>query len=192
MPKQEDIRHSILIVSGSEQFEATVRRALKGFLMVDTRKSAAMARRSVLEHYYDMIVINAPLPDETGEQFARDLTEQCRASVLLVVPLEVCQDAQSRMADDGILVIPKPLSREQLDTAIRFLTSIQNRIRRLEMQITATEEKMEEMRIVNKAKFYLGEKQHMTEDDAHRLIGKQAMDHGISRRRMAEMILEDW
>ena len=42
MPKQEDIRHSILIVSGSEQFEATVRRALKGFLMVDTRKSAAM------------------------------------------------------------------------------------------------------------------------------------------------------
>ena len=55
----------------------------------------------------------------------------------------------------------------------------------------AAEEKAEEQRIIDRAKFYLIEKKQMTEDEAHRYIGKQSMDSGISRRRIAERILDD-
>ncbi|MBQ9443602.1 MAG: ANTAR domain-containing protein, partial [Lachnospiraceae bacterium] len=55
----------------------------------------------------------------------------------------------------------------------------------------AAEEKIEELRIVSKAKILLVEKKKMTEDEAHRYIGKQAMDRGVSRRRIAERILDD-
>ena len=89
MPGRTDMRHSILIVSASEQFDAVVRKSLKGYIMVDSGKSVAAARRSVLERYYDLVVINFPMPDEAGEQFALDITEQYRASVLLVVPAEI-------------------------------------------------------------------------------------------------------
>ena len=47
------------------------------------------------------------------------------------------------------------------------------------------------MRVVNKAKLVLINKKKMSEDEAHRYIGKLAMDNGISRGRAAERILDD-
>nr|MCR5545759.1 ANTAR domain-containing protein [Lachnospiraceae bacterium] len=52
-------------------------------------------------------------------------------------------------------------------------------------------EKVEEVRIVSKAKLLLMEERKMSEDDAHRFIGKTAMNNGISRRKAAEMIMDD-
>ena len=53
----------------------------------------------------------------------------------------------------------------------------------------STEEKMQEIRIVNHAKWILIEHLKMTETDAHRYIEKQAMDRCISKREMAEEII---
>ena len=50
---------------------------------------------------------------------------------------------------------------------------------------------MEDLRTVDKAKIMLIEKKQMTEDQAHRFIGKTAMDHGISRKRAAIRIMDD-
>jgi response regulator NasT len=192
MPKREDTRHSILCVSASEKFDAIVRKSLTGFLMVDSRKSAATARRCILERYYDIVVVNAPLPDESGEQFAIDVTQACSASVLLVVPSEVYQDVLEHVTDHGVLVVSKPLQTGLLFKAIRLLAAIQSRMHVLERQVEAAHEKLEEMRLVSKAKFLLVEQEHMTEDEAHRYIGKQAMDHGLSRKRIAEQLIEDY
>ncbi len=191
MPKKDDIYHSILIVSDSEQFNVAVKKTLAGFLTIDIRKSIALARRCILERYYDLVVVNAPLPDETGEEFVIDVVEKSNASVLLVVPQAVFEDALARVTDQGVLVLPKPLSQGRLDMAVRFLAAVQNRMHALERKTLAVEEKMEEMRIVNKAKFLLIENKRMTEAEAHRFIGKQAMDHGISRGRAAKRILDD-
>ena len=192
MPGKEDIQHSVLIVSAAEPFDTLVRRSLRGFLMVDSRKSAAAGRRCVLERYYDLVVINAPLPDEAGEQFALEITQQCSASVLLVVPAERYEDALDDVTDYGILVLAKPLQRRRLDQAVRYLAAVQNRMQGLEQKLQTAHEKLEENRIVTKAKFLLVEKKHMTEEEAHRYIGKQAMNNGVSRKRIAERILDDY
>ena len=191
MPGKDDIYHSILIVSASEQFNMIVKKSLAGFLTIDIRKSAALARRCVLERYYDIVVINAPLPDERGEELAIDVTAKCSASVLLVTPQDVFEDMLSRVTDYGVLVVPKPFPRGRIDRAIRFLVAVQNRIHILERKTTAAEERLEEMRLVNKAKFLLMERKRMTEDEAHRLIGKQAMDSGVSRGKAARRILDE-
>lgn len=192
MPRFDDIQHSILIASASEQFDTLVRRSLSGFLMTDFRKSASAARRSVQERFFDMAVINGPLPDESGIQLAIHITKQCRASVLLVVPSGNYEDVLDQVTDFGILVIPKPSPRGRLDKAVRYLAAVQNQIRSLKNEIETLREKMEENRIVNRAKFWLVEKEHLTEDEAHRRIGKQAMDHGVSRKRIAQRILEEY
>ena len=191
MGKKADAQHSVLIVSASDQFAAVVRKPLSGIIMVDRRKSVASARQCVLERYYDLIVINAPLPDEMGEQFALDITHLCGASVLLIVPHEVYEDMMEYVTDRGILVIEKPLPRGRLNKAFRFLSAIQDRMHALEDRVQTVEEKMEEIRVVSKAKLLLVEKKKMTEEEAHRMIGKEAMNHGVSRRRIAERILED-
>ena len=192
MSKSEDTGRSVLIVSASEQFTAAVKKMVKGVIMLDSKKSAATARRMILERYYDLVIINAPLPDEPGEDLAIDVTRECRASVLLVTPGEMYNDVLEHVTDFGILVLSKPVTFRRLDQAVRFLSAAQNTIRALEKEIQTTREKMEELRIVSKAKLVLIEQRHMTEDEAHRYIGKQAMDNGLSRRRAAERILDEY
>lgn len=191
MAGKDDIYHSILIVSQSEQFNSVVRQSLVGISSIECRKSAAEARRSILERYYDIIVINGPLQDETGESLALDAAEKSNALVLLAIPREIYEDVQDHVTDHGVLVIPKPLTRNRVDKAIRYLTAVQKKIHVLERKNVKAEEKLEEMRIINKAKFLLVEQRHMTEDQAHRFVGKQAMDHGISRKRAAQSIIDD-
>ncbi|MBQ6393085.1 MAG: ANTAR domain-containing protein [Eubacterium sp.] len=193
MPKDEFIQHSVLIVSSSEQFDAIVKRSLpkKSFPSVESRKSASLARRSFLERYYDLVIINAPLPDENGLEISLDIIDTSNASVLLVVSKESYDDITDRVTDYGVLVLAKPFHWRQIDKAIRFLTAIQNKRHQLEYKMRDLQDKMEDLRTVAKAKCMLIEKKHMTEDQAHRFIGKTAMDHGISRKRAAIRIMDD-
>ncbi|MCR4740347.1 MAG: ANTAR domain-containing protein [Lachnospiraceae bacterium] len=191
MSKKDDIYHSILIVSSSEQFVLLVKRSLAGFVTIDIRKNAVLARRCILERYYDIVVIDSPLPDENGEEFAIDVTEKSSASVLLVTPRDGFEDSLSTVTDHGVLVVPKPAPRGRIDKAVRYLIAIQDKIHMLETKARRAEEKLEEMRLVNKVKFLLIEKEHMTEDEAHRYIGKLAMDNGISRGSAARSILDE-
>ena len=193
MPKDEFIQHSVLIVSSSEQFDAIVKRSLpkKSFPSVESRKSASLARRSFLERYYDLVIINAPLPDENGLEISLDIIDTSNASVLLVVSKESYDDITDKVTDYGVLVLAKPFHWRQIDKAIRFLTAIQNKRHQLEYKMRDLQDKMEDLRTVAKAKCMLIEKKHMTEDQAHRFIGKTAMDHGISRKRAAIRIMDD-
>lgn len=190
MPK-DDMQHSILIVSASGQFDAIVRKSLKNVMTIDSRKSAATARRCVLERYYDLVIVNAPLPDESGEEYALDVAEKCNASVLIVTPQEVYEEVLEQVTDHGILAMSKPFPKGSMDKAIRFLLARQNRMHQLERKVAAVQEKMDELRLVSKAKLLLMEKNQMTEEEAHRFIGKQAMNSGVSRGQIAERILED-
>ncbi len=191
MPKHDDTVHSALIVSAAEQFETLIKRSLMDVITVESRKSGAMARRYVLERYYDLVIINAPLPDESGEELALDIVEQCDASVLMVVPQDIFEDVLERVTEQGVMVMPKPSPKGRIDKSVRFLVATQNKMHKLEAKVAKAEEKMEEMRVVNKAKLLLINKKKMSEDEAHRYIGKMAMDNGISRGRAAERILDD-
>ena len=53
------------------------------------------------------------------------------------------------------------------------------------------EEKMEEIRLVNRAKWLLIERRGMDEPTAHRYIEKLAMDRCVTRRVIAEAILNN-
>ena len=193
MPREEDRHKSILIVSGSERFDVLVRRSLarQRFTTIDFRKNASSGRRCFWEKEYDLIVINCPLPDEFGHEFALDVSERSNASILLVVPGEVYEEMLEHVTDRGIIVLSKPAMEDRIDKALRLMIAIQGRMHALESKVQSISDKMEELRIVNKAKLLLIEQKHMTEDEAHRLIGRQAMDNGVSRRRIAEQILDE-
>nr|MCR5321545.1 ANTAR domain-containing protein [Lachnospiraceae bacterium] len=71
------------------------------------------------------------------------------------------------------------------------LIAIQNKMYLLSKKVQSVEEKMEELKTVSRAKILLMEKKHMTEEEAHRFIGKQAMNNGVSRGNMALEIIEE-
>ena len=75
---------------------------------------------------------------------------------------------------------------------IAVMCSVRERLRRIKKKTVSLEEKMEEIRLVNRAKWALIKSCHMTEENAHRYIQKQAMDLCLSKKETAENILKTY
>lgn len=192
--RDKEILHSILVVSCSEQFNMDFRQMLPGnlFVSLEFRKNITQARRQILERWYDIVVINIPLPDENGLDLAMDIAEKGRASVLIAAPSEIYEMVLDYVTDYGILAIPKPSSKNRIEKALRYLMKVQEKLAGMQKELELARKRLEEMRLVNKAKFLLVEQKHMTEEEAHRHIGKLAMDQRISRQKAAEEVIEDF
>ena len=69
-----DETYSVLLVSASDKFNATTTTLLPvtDYWPVTTVKSIAEAKRRLLDQPYDIILINAPLPDDFGMRLAID------------------------------------------------------------------------------------------------------------------------
>ena len=192
MKKSDDQTNSILVVSSSQSMEQLVRRALfgKNHPVIDYRKTCTLARRALLENKYDIVIIDCPLSEEIGYDFAMDICEEYDASVLIITPPEIYDDVMEYVSDRVILALSKPVSEEFLIRGVRFLSAIQNRMKRYENKIASVEDKMEELKLVNRAKMLLMEKKHITESEAHRLIMKEAMDHSVGKKYVARSIID--
>ena len=186
--------HSILVVSGSEDFNTQFRQSLPDnlFVSLEYRKNATSARHRILERWYDIVVVNVPLPDENGLELAMDIADQGHASVLVVAPSQIYEMVLDHVTDYGILAISKPSSISRIEKGVRFLMKVQEQLSGMQQELLLARSRLEEMRIVNKAKFLLVERRHMTEEEAHRYVGKLAMDQRISRKKAAEDIIEDF
>ena len=62
----------------------------------------------------------------------------------------------------------------------------------VEKKTLSLEDKMQEIRIINRAKWILISELKMTEADSHRYIEKQAMDRCVSKREIAEGIIRTY
>lgn len=191
MAERSTRQHDILIVSSYEKFSDSVTRALSDgrYRDVDVRKSASSARRELLEKSYDVAMINMPLSDEPGVDLAIDIAATYPTGVIIVASSEISEDVAEKVTDDGIIVIAKPASARIVKRAVRVLCALLDKLKKSEKKVLTLEEKMEEIRLVNRAKWKLIDEQGMSEDDAHRHIGKLAMDKCISKGDAAREIL---
>ncbi|MBO4394915.1 MAG: ANTAR domain-containing protein [Eubacterium sp.] len=191
MAERKTRQHDILVVSSYEKFSDSMKRVLSDgrYRDVCVRKSASAARRELLEKDYDVTLINIPLSDEPGVDLAIDIASTYPTGVLVVASSEISEDVAEKVTDDGVIVIAKPVSARVVKRAIRVLCALLDKLKKSEKKVLTLEEKMEEIRIVNRAKWKLIDEQGMSEDEAHRHIGKLAMDRCVSKREIAEEIL---
>ena len=135
------------------------------------------------------MVISAPLPDEFGSRLALHVADTSGASVLLLVKTEHYPDISARLSPHGILTLQKPTSSQMLLQSFQLLCGTRERLRKMEQKTASIEEKMAEIRLVNRAKWLLIQQHGMTEAEAHRFIEKQAMDRCVKRKVIAEEII---
>ena len=183
--------YSVLSVAAAEKFHTSLRELLPAgrYDPVHSAFDAAEARRRILESRYDIIVISAPLRDEFGTHLAQHFAENSGAGILLLVKPEYYSDVSAQVTPLGVLTLAKPTSPQLMLQCMGLLCGTRERLRRMEQKSASIEDKMAEIRLVNRAKWTLIEKQGMSEQDAHRYIEKQAMDRCVSKRVVAEEIL---
>lgn len=186
--------YGVLVVSSSESFNNAARELLpsSNFNPVRFTSNISEAKRCLAERSFDFVIINSPLPDDNGTRFAIDCCRSVTTAVLLLARSEIYAEVHARVVSHGVFTLPKPTSKAVMAQALGWLASARERLRRLEKKTLSVEERMEEIRIVNRAKILLVSELHMTEPEAHRYIEKQAMDACISKREIAETVIKTY
>lgn len=181
----------ILIVSGTKKGIEAISESLKacGYFDFDTQSSGSGARRRLLECEYDLVLINTPLPDEFGSDLAISITQTNRTGVIMFVKAEMADSVSENVEDFGVFVIQKPFTRQILFQGIKFILATAKKISMINSEKMSLLKKVEDLKIVDRAKCALIEHLKMTEKEAHRYIEKTAMDTRKTKREIAESIL---
>lgn len=186
--------YAVLLVSAAQSFNSSILNLLPmtDYWPVNTVDSVAAARRAMLERSYDIVIINAPLPDDFGSRLAIDVCSGSGAAALLLVKSEIYNDVYSKVMEYGVFTLSKPTSSQLVGQFLKILCTTRERMRRLEEKQQSVEDKIAEIRVVNHAKWLLIQCLRMTESEAQHYLEKQAMDARISKRQMAENVIKTY
>lgn len=157
---------------------------------VVTVKGAAEARRITAGDVFTLAMINAPLTDETGLELAIDITRNTTAAVILLVKTELAPMISDAATEAGVLVVTKPVIPQIFEQTVRVGVASRNRMLLYKSENERLQKKYEELKIVDRAKCLLIEHMRITEDEAHRVLEKEAMNSRLPRVRVAKMVLE--
>ena len=186
--------YSVLIVTATDSFTEKIMPllTLTDNWPITVVRSIGEARRKISETAFDIVLINAPMPDDFGMRLAVDICTGSGAGVLLLVRNDQFDDIYARVVSYGVLTLSKPTSMQMVAQNLRILCATRERMRQMEAKQATVEEKIEEIRLVNRAKWLLIECLGMTEPEAHHYIEKQSMDRRISKREVAETVIKTY
>ena len=183
---------SALIVSCTETHTALFTEMLNAASInqIAVLQSCNEARRLLMEQDFDLVIVNAPLRDESGESLSRYLASKSASQVILVVKSEYFGAVSAVCEDNGVLTISKPVNKDVFWSALTLAKSAWNKIRHIQAENVRLRQKIEEIRIVDRAKWILVSHLNISEQEAHRSIEKQAMNMRSTRRAIAERIIK--
>ena len=102
------------------------------------------------------------------------------------------EDVNERVTAHGVFTLQVPFPASTMRQCLKWMISARERLRKMETINLSVEEKMEEIRLVNRAKWILIEQLKMNEADAHRHIEKQAMDRCTTKKEIALSIIKTY
>ena len=184
----------ILLVCSKEKTAQTLKTLLAGILPAETVWTGQLqqAQDLLAQNAFSLVVLNLPFSDEGVEVFIQNVSQSTSSGILLLCPSETPQEALARWLPLGVLVLPKPLSQPLFIQSVYLGLSTSARLSQLLQENQRLHSKLEELRIVSRAKAVLIEYLKLTEPQAHRYIDKQAMDLGLTRQQVAQNILKTY
>lgn len=185
--------HRILLASGTEKGIQTYRTLLKDacFCEIDTARSGGEARQKIALRAYDLVLINTPLPDEFGHDLSIHVIAQ-GLGVLLLVQQEHYSRICAHVVREGVITVRKPVPAPLLSQMVHVALAIQKRMERYERENEKLQTRINELRVVSRAKCILMDYLGMSEEQAHRYIEKQAMDRRETKLKISEGILKTY
>lgn len=183
--------YSVLVVSSNSRFNDAITPLLpySEYYPVCFVSNIAAARREILARAYDFVIIHAPLPDDVGTRFAIDTSARTESVVLLLLKSDAYEQINAKVQPHGVFTLLVPTPVQTLKQGLKWMAATRERLRKMEKKAMTIEEKMEEIRQVNRAKWILIKQLKMTEEEAHHHIEKQAMDRCCSKKEIARSII---
>lgn len=178
-----------LVVAGNKQVSASLSSALRraGVDNIAAAYDIVTAKRQISDRDFGLTLVYADTAAGQCIELSRIAAARGVGGVVLIVSADDCDHMARRLEEDGIIVLGKPLSHAELYRAVSMVRATNRRLARLVEEKRDLLKKIDDMRLVNRAKLVLMQNMGYTEDQAHRYIEKRAMD---ARRPRAEVAME--
>ncbi len=183
--------YSVLVITAEKKLAKMIAEMLPSdvFSPVVFIEDAQEARRMTADLPPDIIIVDSggSLETEAAIDFA-----QLPSTVILLVAAALFDEISAKVEEHGVISLSKPVDRFLFYMIMKTACAVQRKIRTLTEKTVRLEEKMEEIRLVNRAKFLLMQKRGMGEPEAHRYIEKEAMDRCLRKKVVAESIIRTY
>lgn len=174
---------SIICMDLSEMLEDA------GHIVVGEAADGVEALEMVRREKPDIVLLDIKMPRLDGIHAAKMIGHENIAPVLLLTAYSQ-QDVVNKAKDSGVLgYLVKPISPTNLFPAIEIAISQFKRQQEVAQQITEMNEQMETRKAVDKAKGYIMELYHVTEQEAYRRLQQYSMKNRKSLRVVAEAVI---
>ncbi len=186
--------NNVLLVSSNDKGTDMLAMLLKSesSYSVSVVANGAEARRVLITNSYDLVIINSPLLDEFGHELALMITENTASAVVIIVKVEIADQISAKVEDYGVLVVTKPINRLLFFQAVKLANASRRRMLGIHNENVKLQTKIEEIRLIDRAKCALIQYLNLSEPQAHRYIEKQAMDMRMTKKEVAEGILKTY
>jgi response regulator NasT len=184
----------ILIVSSSQKGTDYLKNILESELYskIVIATSGYEARQLINENDFDSAIINTPIADEFGLELAKTIVSESSIGVIMLVKSEISSEISQKAEELGIYIVFKPILKQLLFGALKMIAATRKRMEGLQTENAKLKVKIEEMKIIDRAKFTLIQYLNMTEPIAHRYIEKQAMNMRMTRKQVSIEILKTY
>ena len=189
MIQKEAVRNA-LIISDDAALSASLLSILKDAGYDDIDLSAASG--TALPELRSLVIADSHLPGDAAMKRALDLYDPMTADLMILVDSSLYLQYREAVAGQDVYLLPKPLSPSIVSVALDWIASAREKAARFRSDKASVEETIDELRLVNRAKWLLITELKMDEPHAHRYIEKQAMDRSITKREVAAEIIRTY
>lgn len=184
---------NVIVISSSSSAAETLSTFLRDTFhcQVTTADSAQQARSIISSsRAFELVLINSPLADEAGIGLAEYACESTAASCVVLVKSENFEKISPRADKSDIILVAKPFSKQVLYQVIKAVSSAIKRSYALYEETVRLERKIEEIKIIDTAKFRLMQYRNMTEEEAHSYLEQYAMKNRKKKAIAASEIID--
>jgi response regulator NasT len=176
----------VLIVSTNDDYTS---------LFVNALNSAGVDDITVSESFtagYDAAVFSLPLAERFGLDEAVAAAKSDDVFVMAAASMKNIDKIIEKIGDSPLLLVPKPVRHETLTLTFRNLLTASSKFTELRGKLHDAENKISDLKLIERAKFVLAEYLSLTEAEAHRYIQKNAMDRRVRQAEVAKDILKTY
>jgi response regulator NasT len=109
-----------------------------------------------------------------------------------VVRSEYYNEVSGHVEEAGVITVAKPIDRTLFLSAVKLAKAAQKRVRKLQTENSLLIKRIDDIRVIDRAKCVLISYLAMSEPEAHKYIEKQSMDMQKTKRVIAENILRTY
>jgi response regulator NasT len=191
---------NVLTAAGKEESIQLLRQILRsvsgaGQLRVLQAATLEQIRRGVsgagAQAPADLLIAVMPLSDGTGVEGIIDVAQRHpQLMSILLVRQEAYEQVSYQCRNQQVFVIAMPFKRQVLAEAASFMLRLRAVMDDKDKELARLRKNLSEIRVITRAKLYLIQTRGMTEEEAHYYLEKEAMDRSLTKKEVAEEILQ--